>query len=188
MDKQRCRWCKGSDIYTAYHDEEWGVPVHDDRTQFEFLILEGAQAGLSWITILKRREAYREAFYNFDVQKVAHMSDEQLEDLRENGAIIRNKLKIYATRNNAQRFIEVQEEFGSFDKYIWSFVNGKTIVNQHQDHTTIPATSPESDALAKDLKKRGFKFCGSTIMYAHMQAAGLINDHITSCFRYKELT
>ena len=183
--KRRCHWAEGhEDYYVKYHDEEWGVPVHDDRKHFEFLILEGAQAGLSWATILKRREGYRKAFADFDPQVVATYDEDTIQQLLLNPEIIRNKLKVYGAVNNALRFIEVQKEFGSFDAYIWSFTNHKSIINHRKHHTEIPATSPESDALSKDLKKRGFKFCGSTIMYAHMQACGLVNDHTTDCFRY----
>ncbi len=186
--KSRCDWCEGTfDEYVRYHDEEWGVPVHDDKTQFEFLILEGAQAGLSWSTILKKREAYREAFAGFDVEKVARFDEKKIQQLLQNPGIVRNKLKVRSAVTNAQKFIEVQEEFGSFDDYIWSFVGGSPIVNEWESMRQVPATTPESDALSKDLKKRGFKFTGSTIMYAHMQATGLVNDHLTECFRYDEI-
>lgn len=187
MNKElfRCPWCLKFDQYIEYHDQEWGVPVHDDRIHFEFLILEGAQAGLSWATILKRREGYRKAFEDFDPQKVAKFTEKKLEKLLLDPGIIRNRLKVYAAPNNAKRFLEVQKEFGSFDKYIWQFVNGKPIVNQWKSLKQIPATSKESDALSKDLIKRGFKFVGSTVIYAHMQACGLINDHLVDCFRYK---
>ena len=178
----------GAPEYMAYHDEEWGVPVHDDQKHFEFLILEGAQAGLSWITILRRREGYRRAFANFDVKKVAAFEQDKIEELLLDPGIIRNRLKVESTVSNARKFIEVQEEFGSFDKYIWSFVGGKPIVNTWKKMADIPATTKESDALSKDLKKRGFKFVGSTIIYAHMQACGLVNDHVTGCYRYSELT
>lgn len=186
--KTRCQWAENSfPAYQAYHDEEWGVPVYDDKTHFEFLILEGAQAGLSWSTVLKKREGYRKAFANFDVQKVAQYSESDILRLLEDKNIIRNKLKVNAAVNNAQKFLEVQEEFGSFNAYIWSFVNNKPIVNKWESASEVPATSKESDALSKDLKRRGFKFVGSTIVYAHMQATGLINDHTTACFRFKEL-
>lgn len=187
MNKElfRCPWCLKFEQYIEYHDNEWGVPVHDDRIHFEFLILEGAQAGLSWATILKRREGYRNAFADFDAQKVAKFTDKKLEKLLQDPSIIRNRLKVYAAKNNAQRFLEVQKEFGSFDQYIWKFVNGKPIVNQRKTMKQVPATSKESDALSKDLIKRGFKFVGSTVIYAHMQACGLINDHLVDCFRYK---
>ena len=186
--KTRCGWVNNTfPEYVKYHDEEWGVPVYDDKTHFEFLILEGAQAGLSWSTVLKKREGYKQAFADFDVEKVARFSPSQMEALVTNPGIIRNKLKIAATVNNAQRFIEVQKEFGSFNKYIWSFVNNEPIVNNWKSYKEAPATSPESDALSKDLKKRGFKFVGSTIIYAHMQATGLVNDHSTDCFRHEEV-
>lgn len=186
--KKRCTWCENTfDDYIKYHDEEWGVPVHDDRIHFEFLILEGAQAGLSWATILKRREGYRAAFADFDVEEVAQFSQEKVEALLLDPGIIRNRLKVQGTVINAQKFLEVQKEFGSFDKYIWSFVGGKPIVNARKSMKEVPATSPESDAMSKDLKKRGFKFVGSTIMYAYMQACGLVNDHTTDCFRYSEV-
>lgn len=186
--KKRCTWCENTfDDYIKYHDEEWGVPVHDDRVHFEFLILEGAQAGLSWATILKRRDGYRAAFADFDVEEVAQFSQEKVEALLLDPGIIRNRLKVQGTVINAQKFLEVQKEFGSFDKYIWSFVGGKPIVNARKSMKEVPATSPESDAMSKDLKKRGFKFVGSTIMYAYMQACGLVNDHTTDCFRYSEV-
>lgn len=186
--KKRCTWCENTfDDYIKYHDEEWGVPVHDDRVHFEFLILEGAQAGLSWATILKRREGYRAAFADFDPEEVAQFSQEKVEALLLDPGIIRNRLKVQGTVINAQKFLEVQKEFGSFDQYIWSFVEGKPIVNARKSMKDVPATSPESDAMSKDLKKRGFKFVGSTIMYAYMQACGLVNDHTTDCFRYSEV-
>lgn len=188
MEKHRCSWCVGTfDDYVKYHDEEWGVPVHDDRKHFEFLILEGAQAGLSWATILKRRAGYRKAFANFDPKNVARFDSNTINELLQDPGIIRNKLKVNGAVTNAQHFLEVQDEFGSFDKYIWSFVGNKPIVNSWKKMSEVPATSKESDALSKDLKKRGFKFVGSTIMYAHMQACGLVNDHTTDCFRYKEV-
>jgi DNA-3-methyladenine glycosylase I len=187
MDKKkRCAWCLKFDQYIDYHDREWGVPVHDDNIHFEFLILEGAQAGLSWATILKRREGYRKAFADFDPLKVSRFSEKKLEKLLLDPGIIRNRLKVFAAVNNAKRFLEVQKEFGSFDKYIWSFVNDAPIVNRWKELTEIPAISKQSDALSRDLIKRGFKFVGSTVIYAHMQACGLINDHLVSCFRYKE--
>jgi DNA-3-methyladenine glycosylase I len=185
-EKIRCPWAPlDKPLYVQYHDTEWGVPVRDDVTHFEFLVLEGAQAGLSWYTILCRREGYRKAFKNFDPRKVARMSDEELEKLMQNPGIIRNRLKIYAARQNARVFLAIQKEFGSFNKYVWSFVGGKPIVHACRAIKDIPATSPHSDALSKDLKKRGMKFVGSTIMYAHMQATGLINDHLTTCWRYR---
>ncbi len=186
-EKIRCAWCLKFDQYIQYHDEEWGVPVHDDQTHFEFLILEGAQAGLSWSTILKKREGYREAFANFDPEKVARFTEARLEKILLDPGIVRNRLKVYATVNNAKRFLEVQKEFGSFDTYIWGFVNNKPIVNKWKSLKEIPATTKESDALSKDLIKRGFKFVGSTVIYAHMQACGLINDHLMDCFRYKQV-
>lgn len=181
----RCPWCLKFDQYIEYHDQEWGVPVHDDKVHFEFLILEGAQAGLSWSTILKKREGYRKVFENFDAQKIARLTDKRLEEILLNPAIIRNRLKVWATRNNALRFMEVQDEFGSFDKYIWQFVEHQPKVNHWKTLKQIPATSKESDTLSKDLKERGFKFVGSTVIYAHMQACGLINDHLIDCFRHK---
>jgi len=185
----RCQWAEGQfDEYIQYHDEEWGVPVHDDQTHFEFLILEGAQAGLSWSTILKRREGYRESFANFDPEKVATFDEEKIQELLQFEGIIRNKLKVRSAVMNAQKFLEIQEEFGSFNKYIWRFVDGEPIVNHWKSLKEVPATTKESDALSKDLKKRGFKFVGSTIMYAHMQACGLVNDHTVDCFRFEELT
>lgn len=186
--KTKCEWCLNSfEAYEKYHDEEWGVPVHDDRKHFEFLILEGAQAGLSWATILKRRAGYKKAFANFDPIKVAKYSQEEIEVLLQDVGIIRNKLKVNGTVTNAQKFLDVQGEFGSFNRYIWSFVGDSPIINKWKTMAEVPATSPESDALSKDLKRRGFKFVGSTIMYAHMQACGLVNDHITSCYRYHEV-
>ena len=186
---QRCAWSKNvSEEYLRYHDEEWGVPVHDDRVFFEFLILEGAQAGLSWATILKRREGYRKVFAGFDPEVVAMFSQEYIEGLLLDKRIIRNRLKVQGAVINAQKFLDIQREFGSFDNYVWRFVGGKPIVNSPQSMADVPATSAESDALSKDLKKRGFKFVGSTIMYAFMQACGLVNDHTIDCFRYKELT
>jgi DNA-3-methyladenine glycosylase I len=182
-EKNRCAWCLGFDQYIKYHDEEWGVPVHDDTVHFEFLILEGAQAGLSWSTILKKREGYRKAFAEFDPKKVARFTEKKIEKLILDPSIVRNRLKIYAAVNNAKRFLEVQKEFGSFDKYIWRFVGGKPIINKRINMSDVPATTKESDALSKDLIKRGFKFAGSTVIYAHMQACGLVNDHLTSCWR-----
>ena len=182
----RCKWAEGVSLdYIRYHDEEWGVPVHDDRVQFEFLILEGAQAGLSWSTILNKREGYRKVFADFDPEKVARFTKKRIEKLLLDPSIVRNRLKVESTVTNAKAFLEVQEEFGSFSDYIWGFVDGKPIRNKFRRDRDIPATSPESDALSKDLKKRGFRFVGSTIIYAHMQATGLVNDHVTGCFRYK---
>jgi DNA-3-methyladenine glycosylase I len=181
----RCPWCLGFDQYMTYHDEEWGVPVHYDKIHFEFLILEGAQAGLSWSTILKKREGYRKNFADFDPNKVARFSDKKLEKILLDPSIVRNRLKVFAAVTNAKQFLKVQEEFGSFDKYIWGFVGGKPIVNKRKTMKEVPATTPESDALSKDLIKRGFKFVGSTVIYAHMQACGLVNDHLVECHRYK---
>ena len=183
----RCPWSYSgmSEAYLRYHDEEWGVPVHDDRRQFEFLILEGAQAGLSWSTILNKRAGYREAFADFDVERVARFDRRRVEKLMQFPGIVRNRLKIESAISNAKAVIKLQDDLGSLDRYLWSFVGGKPIVNRRQDMKQIPATSPESDALSKDLKKRGFRFVGSTIMYAHMQATGMVNDHLLSCFRYK---
>lgn len=184
-EKIRCPWCLSFEEYIRYHDEEWGVPVHEDRKHFEFLILEGAQAGLSWSTILKKRAAYRQAFAEFDPEQVARFSETRLGELLQDPGIIRNRLKVKAAINNAQRFLEIQNEFGSFDQYIWRFVNGKPIVNTWKTLKEIPAASPESEALSQDLVKRGFKFVGSTIVYAHMQACGLVNDHLVDCWRYR---
>lgn len=184
-EKIRCPWCLSFEEYIRYHDEEWGVPVHEDRKHFEFLILEGAQAGLSWSTILKKREAYRKAFAEFDPEQVARFSEARLGELLQDPGIVRNRLKVKAAINNAQRFLEIQEEFGSFDQYIWRFVNGKPIVNTWKTLQEVPAASQESEALSKDLVKRGFKFVGSTIVYAHMQACGLVNDHLVDCWRYE---
>lgn len=181
----RCPWCLKFDQYIEYHDKEWGVPVHDDRVHFEFLILEGAQAGLSWSMILKKREGYRKLFADFDPIKVARFTEKKLEKILVDPSIVRNRLKVYATVNNAKRYVEVQKEFGSFDNYIWSFVNHKPIVNKWKTLGQVPATTKESDALSKDLIKRGFKFVGSTVIYAHMQACGLVNDHLVGCWRYK---
>ena len=178
----RCAWCEKDDLYRKYHDEEWGKPVYDDATIFEFLVLETFQAGLSWYTILSKREHFRKAFDQFDYQKIAKYPEEKLATLLENPGIIRNKLKIKATVTNAQAFIKTQEEFGNFSKYIWGFVGGKPIDNKPKSLSEVPATTAISDALSKDLKKRGFKFTGSTVMYAHMQATGMVNDHITECF------
>jgi DNA-3-methyladenine glycosylase I len=183
----RCNWCGTDPLYVKYHDEQWGVPVHDDRLHFEMLILEGAQAGLSWITILRKRENYRKAFDNFEVEKVAKYSEKKIENLLQNSGIIRNKLKVRSAVSNAKAFLEVQKEFESFDNYIWEFVKKRPIINKWESMKDIPTTSTESDALSNDLKKRGFKFVGSTIIYAHMQSIGMVNDHITSCFRYKEI-
>ncbi|WP_418638082.1 DNA-3-methyladenine glycosylase I [Winogradskyella sp.] len=187
MSKNRCGWCVGSGLYEAYHDEEWGVPVYDDATLFEFLILETFQAGLSWITILKKRDNFRKAFDNFDYKKIAAYKPSKIEDLLQDAGIVRNKLKVNATITNAQAFIKVQEEFGSFSQYIWNFVDGKPIKNRLENYKNAPANTPLSDAISKDLKSRGFKFVGSTVIYAHMQATGMVNDHEVSCFRYHEV-
>lgn len=177
----RCGWCEKDDLYKNYHDEEWGKPVYNDETIFKFLVLESFQAGLSWYTILKKRENFAEAFDQFDYKKIANYSEDKVEELMNNAGIIRNRLKILATINNARRFQEVQKEFGTFSKYIWNFVDGETIVNHPETLREVPATTEISDALSKDLKKRGFKFLGSTVMYAHMQATGLVNDHLVDC-------
>ncbi|HEX6126205.1 MAG TPA: DNA-3-methyladenine glycosylase I [Pyrinomonadaceae bacterium] len=181
---KRCTW-PSNELAIRYHDEEWGVPLHDDHKLFEFLILEGAQAGLSWDTILRKRENYRKAFDGFDVNKVARYTDKKIEKLLQDEGIIRNRLKITSAVSNAKTFLKVQKEFGSFDSYIWSFVDGTPIVNRWNDTSQIPATSAASDTISKDMKKRGFNFVGSTIIYAHMQATGMVNDHLTSCFRYR---
>lgn len=180
-NKIRCEWCEKDDLYRKYHDEEWGKPVYEDDTIFEFLVLESFQAGLSWYTILAKRENFRKAFDKFNYKKIAKYSDKKVEELMQNEGIIRNRLKILATINNAQKFIEVQKEFGSFSKYIWDFVGGKPIVNNPKTLKDVPATTEISDLLAKDLKKRGFKFMGSTVVYAHMQATGMVDDHVTDC-------
>jgi DNA-3-methyladenine glycosylase I len=185
-EKKRCGWPK-SELDIAYHDSEWGVPVHDDRLLFEMLILEGAQAGLSWSTILNKRENYRKAFDNFDAKKIARYDAKKVAKLMADAGIVRNRLKIAATMGNAKAFLKVQEEFGSFDRYIWQFVGGKPKVNRWTQRGQLPGRSPESDAMSKDLLKRGFKFVGSTICYAFMQAVGMVNDHTTDCFRYREL-
>ncbi|MEQ9402323.1 MAG: DNA-3-methyladenine glycosylase I [Cyclobacteriaceae bacterium] len=186
--QKRCAWCENTfDDYVRYHDEEWGVPVRDDRKHFEFLVLESAQAGLSWATILKKREGYRRVFSDFDVVKVAKYGAKEVERFLLDASIIRNRAKIEASINNAARFQEVQKEFGSFDTYIWGFVDNDPIIGNWKTMEQVPVTTPESDALSKDLKKRGFKFVGSTTIYAHMQAIGLVNDHTTDCFRFKEL-
>ena len=185
QNKTRCAWCEKDDLYRNYHDNEWGKPVYDDETIFEFLILETFQAGLSWYTILAKRENFRSAFDNFDLLKIANYSEEKIAELAEDAGIIRNKLKIKATVTNAQAFIKVQEEFGTFSKYIWGFVDGKPIDNQPKTLSEVKATTPISDALSKDLKKRGFKFVGSTVVYAHMQATGMVNDHVIDCWTRK---
>jgi DNA-3-methyladenine glycosylase I len=183
----RCPWCEGADLYRRYHDEEWGVPVHEERRHFEFLVLESAQAGLSWSTILKKRANYRKAYRGFDPRVVARFGPRDRERLLNDTGIVRNRLKIESSINNAKRFLEVQEEFGSFDNYLWGFTGGKSLVNKWKTLSEIPAKSDLSDAVSKDLKKRGFRFIGSTIIYAHLQAVGIVNDHLVSCFRYSEL-
>jgi len=185
--KTRCAWVTDDPLYIHYHDTEWGIPIYDDRFLFEFLILEGAQAGLSWITILRKRENYRKAFNNFDAKKIVKYDSEKVKALLQNEGIVRNRLKIAATIQNAKCFLEVQKEFGSFDKYIWQFVHGRPIIHRFRKLSELPAKTKESDAMSADLKKRGFKFVGSTICYAFMQAAGMVNDHLMHCFRYKEL-
>ena len=187
MALKKCGWCIGDPLYEAYHDEEWGVPVHDDDTLFEFLILETFQAGLSWITILRKRENFRKAFDKFNYRTIANYGPDKIEELLQDAGIIRNRLKIKATVSNAQAFMDVQKEFGSFGKYIWAFVDGKPIVNRLEDYRQAPAHTELSDAISKDLKKRGFKFVGSTVVYAHMQATGMVNDHEISCFRYEQV-
>jgi DNA-3-methyladenine glycosylase I len=188
LKKKRCAWVRVDDsLMLEYHDREWGVPVHDDRTHFEFLILEGAQAGLSWTTILRKREAYRRAFDGFVPEKVARFTARRIEKLIQDPGIVRNRLKIESSVRNARAFLKIQEEFGSFDDYCWQFVKGKPKLNKLTSMQQIPATSPESDAFSKDLKQRGFNFVGSTIIYAHMQAIGMVNDHLTDCFRYRQL-
>ena len=185
---RRCAWCESTSLnYIEYHDEEWGVPVRDDRGQFEFLILEGAQAGLSWSTILNKRDGYRKNFADFDPEKVARFTKKRIEKILTDPGIVRNRLKVESTVSNAKAFLAVQEEFGSFSDYIWDFVDGEPIQNRFRKDGDVPATSPVSDTISKELKKRGFRFVGSTIIYAHMQATGMVNDHVTSCFRYKEV-
>jgi DNA-3-methyladenine glycosylase I len=184
---KRCEWANGSELEQSYHDNEWGVAVHGDRSLFEFLVLEGAQAGLSWSTILRKREGYRKAFENFDAQKISRYSEDDIARLLINSEIIRNKLKINATITNARAFLQVKEQFGSFDHYIWQFVHGRPIQNSWERMIDIPSSTPESEAMSKDLQKRGFKFVGATICYAFMQAVGMVNDHVVDCFRYEEL-
>ncbi len=184
---QKCSWCLGNELYEKYHDEEWGVPVHDESVHFEFLLLESAQAGLSWLTILKKRENYRKAYDNFDYEKVSKYDEKKIEELMNNPGIVRNRRKIEASIKNAKVFIEIQNEFRSFDKYIWSFTDGKQVINHFKDIEEIPAKSVLSETISKDLKKRGCSFLGPVIMYAHLQAVGIINDHIMDCFRYEEV-
>lgn len=187
MNKIRCAWVpKNNPEYQKYHDEQWGVPVHNDTMHFEMLVLEGAQAGLSWETVLRKREGYKKAFHNFDVKKCAQMSDEELEKLLQNPQIIRNRLKVFSVRKNALAFVKIQEEFGSFDKYIWDYVEGKPLINNFSSIAQIPVKTTISDKISKDLKKRGMSFVGSTIIYSYMQAIGLVNDHTTDCFRFAE--
>lgn len=183
--KTRCQWTGSDPLYQKYHDDEWGVPLHDDRKLFEMLILEGAQAGLSWITILRKRENYRKAFHSFDAKKISKYDAKKIKELLNNEGIVRNHLKIAAAITNAKLFLDVQKEFGSFDKYIWQFTGGSPIVNKRKSIKDVPPFTPESDAMSKDLKKRGFKFVGTTICYAFMQAVGMVNDHTIDCFRYK---
>ncbi len=183
----RCSWCGNDELYVKYHDEEWGVPVHNEKKHFEFLVLESAQAGLSWITVLRKRESYRKAYDDFDAEKVAQYDEDKIEELMQNTGIVRNRKKIEASINNAARFIEIQKEFGSFDNYIWSFVDNKPVVNSWNNLSEVPATSELSDMVSRDLKARGFKFLGSTIVYAHLQATGIINDHLTGCFRHGQV-
>lgn len=187
MSKTRCGWCGEDPLYIQYHDEEWGVPVHDDQRLFEFLILEGMQAGLSWITVLRKREHYRQVLDDFDAVKIAQYDEAKIASLLADPGIIRNRLKVHGAVQNAKAYLAVQKEFGTFDRYMWSFVGGKPIVNKLRDMKDYRSTSPESDAMSKDLKKRGFTFVGSTICYAHMQACGMVNDHVVGCFRYLEL-
>ena len=183
----RCPWAEGgNELYIGYHDTEWGVPVHDDLKHFEFLLLEGAQAGLSWATVLNKRAAYQKAFSGFDPARVARFNQRKIESLLGNPGIIRNRLKVSAAVTNARAFLAVQEEYGSFEAYVWGFVGGKPITNRHRSMADVPTTTPESDSLSRDLKKRGFKFVGSTIIYAHMQAVGMVNDHLVGCFRHRE--
>jgi len=184
---KRCEWANGNELEQSYHDNEWGVAIHDDRSLFEFLVLEGAQAGLSWSTILRKREGYRKAFDNFDARKISQYSENDVSRLLVNSEIVRNRLKINATITNAMALLQVQEQFGSFDHYIWRFVNGRPIQNSWEKMTDIPSSTLESEAMSKDLQKRGFKFVGTTICYAFMQAVGMVNDHVVGCFRYEEL-
>jgi DNA-3-methyladenine glycosylase I len=184
---KRCDWANRGELEQSYHDHEWGVEIHDDRTLFEFLVLEGAQAGLSWSTILRKREGYRKAFDNFDARKISKYSENTVSRLLTNSEIIRNRLKINAAITNARAFLQVQKEFGSFDRYIWQFIHGKPVQNSWRKMTDIPSITPGSDAMSKDLQKRGFKFIGPTICYAFMQAVGMVNDHVVDCFRYREL-
>ena len=187
MNKRRCAWAGDDPLYRAYHDEEWGVPLHDDRALFEFLLLEGAQAGLSWITILKKRAAYRAAFDNFDAAKIACYGANKIESLLQNPGIVRNRSKVQAAVTNAQNFLAIQDEFGSFDAFVWRFVHGKPMQNAWRSVAELPAHTAESDVMSRELRRRGFKFVGATICYAHMQATGMVNDHTTDCYRHSEL-
>jgi DNA-3-methyladenine glycosylase I len=187
MNATRCAWCGDDALYRTYHDTEWGLPLHDDQALFEFLLLEGAQAGLSWITVLRKRENYRIAFDNFDAARIARYDTSKIESLLQDAGIVRNRLKVNAAVTNARKFLEVQSEFGSFDNFIWQFVDSKPRQNTWRNMAEVPATTPESDAMSRELKRRGFKFIGSTICYTHMQATGMVNDHTTDCFRHKEL-
>ena len=187
-ERVRCPWCEGDELYRRYHDEEWGVPVHDDRRHFEFLVLESAQAGLSWSTILKKRGNYRKAYRGFDPETVAAFGPGDVRRLLGDSGIVRNRLKIESSINNAKRYLEIQKEFGSFDAYLWGFVGGAPVVNRRETLEEIPAATELSERVSRDLKKRGFRFVGSTILYAHLQAVGVVNDHLVSCFRYGELT
>lgn len=180
-EKTRCGWCKGDPLYERYHDEEWGKPVYDDETLFEFLLLETFQAGLSWITILRKRDSFAEAFDNFDYKKIAKYDDDKIAELLQNPGIIRNRLKVHSAISNAQLFMKTQEEFGSFSKYFWGFTDGKPVDNKPKSLRDVPATTPLSDQISKDMKKRGYKFVGSTVIYAHMQATGMVNDHVEDC-------
>jgi len=181
----RCGWCQSDPLYISYHDLEWGVPVHDDRKQFEFLVLESAQAGLSWLTILRRREGYRILYENFDPEKVAGFDSQRIAAMLEDTRIIRNRMKIESSINNAGKFLEIRDEFGSFERYIWNYTEGRQVLNGHRDLSEIPASTGLSDRIARDMKKRGFRFLGSTIIYAHLQATGMVNDHLVDCFRYE---
>jgi DNA-3-methyladenine glycosylase I len=185
--KKRCEWATSDPLYIDYHDTEWGVPLHEDRRLFEFLLLDGAQAGLSWLLILKKRETYRKAFHNFDARKMSRFDERKIESLLQNPGIIRNRLKIRSAIQNAKCYLEIQREFGTFDRFIWQFTGGKTIRNSWKSLSDVPAKTSESDAMSKELRRRGFNFVGSTICYAFMQAAGMVNDHLVSCFRYKEV-
>ena len=186
--QNRCPWCLSDPLYQEYHDLEWGVPVHDDRKQFEFLVLESAQAGLSWLTILKRREGYRRLYADFDPEVVVQFNDARVEQMLEDASIIRNRKKIASSINNARQFLEIRNKYGSFSKYLWDFVDGRSVINHFNQMAEVPATTPLSDRISKELKHHGFQFLGSTIVYAHLQATGLVNDHLTSCFRHRECT